>query len=189
MSDSLWSCAFTSPCDLINHRCSCGLINILKYDKSFFFCWVRVLCSVARTEGELKQVDVYIYGMTNTYTTFSVVYVFIYEQTDVQTSLQPPYGLRCFHSCLSPLRLFNIISTESQTYLRRPSASRVHLVAVCPAASVCRQTQDLCSSACGRRQPAVRSSADWCSHLAGPRGWKQVDFYHLFRWFLLLVVK
>lgn len=45
--------------------------------------------------------------------------------------------------------------------------STVHLVAVCPAASVCRRPQDLCSSVCGRRWPAASPQS---SHTVGPGG-------------------
>lgn len=49
------------------------------------------------------------------------------------------------------------------------SVPTVHLVGVCPAASVCRQPRDLSSSACGRRWPAARRSMSRSSHLVGPK--------------------
>lgn len=48
-------------------------------------------------------------------------------------------------------------------------SSTVRLVDVCPAASVCRQPQDLCPSACERRWLVAKRSVFQSSHSVGPK--------------------
>lgn len=45
----------------------------------------------------------------------------------------------------------------------------VRPVDLCPAASVCRQPRDLCSSACGRRWPVAWRSVTQSSHQVWPK--------------------
>lgn len=59
------------------------------------------------------------------------------------------------------------LSTANQLCVLH-NVSTVHLVAVGPAASVCRQQWGLCSSVCGRRWPAARRSEPRSSHLVAP---------------------
>lgn len=85
---------------------------------------------------------------------------------------------RYYHSYDSG-SLFTLLSStllckfESSGSLHSPKlfagrAATAHLDDVRPAASVCRQPQDLRSSACGRRWPAAWRSASPSSHPAEP---------------------
>lgn len=80
------------------------------------------------------------------------------------------------------VQVWNSVFPQRQVNMYIHKVFTVHLVNEGPAATVCRQPQDLCPSACERRWPVARRPVSQDSLLVGPKISKTSDLCDVYEY-------